>query len=86
MACGDTLENDHRSYQSSGYLEYLEDAALSRTRLGESARRSTDHTTPLPVNLGASALLDNIHDMLARWAETVSLHAETLAIEGKESA
>jgi hypothetical protein len=71
---------------TAGWLELLEDAALSRTRLGESARRSSDRNTPLPVNLKASELLNNIHGMLARWSEAVSLHTETLAIEGQETA
>jgi hypothetical protein len=70
---------------TAGWLELLEDAALSRTRLGESARRSSDRNTPLPVNLKASELLNNIHGMLAQWSETVSLHTETLAVTGKGS-
>jgi hypothetical protein len=33
-----------------------------------------------------SELLDNVHAMLERWAETISLHTETMTIEGKETA
>ena len=57
-----------------GWLEFLEDAALGRTRLGESARRSSDHTTPLPVHIGASDLLDSIQAMLTQWIELLKLH------------
>lgn len=62
-----------------GWLELLEDAALGRTRLGESARRSTDRNTPLPVNLGASELLEATTAMLGRWVELINTHCETLA-------
>lgn len=71
---------------TAGWLELLEDAALGFTRLGESTRRSTERNTPLPVNLGASQVLDNIHHMLTKWTQVISLHTETLAIEGKETA
>jgi hypothetical protein len=57
--------------RAAGWIEYLEDAALGRTRLGESARRSTERNTPLPVNLGASKLLGNVHAMLARWVQDI---------------
>lgn len=66
-----------------GWLELLEDAALGRTRLGESARRSSDRNTPLPVNLGASELLDDVHAMLTKWVELINTNTETL---GKETA
>lgn len=55
--------------RTPGWLEFLEDAALGRTRLGESARRSSDLTMPLPVNLSASALLQQVHNCLARWVQ-----------------
>lgn len=50
-----------------GQLEYLQDAAWGRTRLGESARRSTERNTPLPVNLGASQLLEDVNHTLQNW-------------------
>lgn len=62
-----------------GWLELLEDAALGRTRLGESARRSTEHSTPMPVNLTASQLLEDVHAMLQRWIELINTNHETLA-------
>lgn len=68
-------------HRSPGLIEYLQDAAYGRTRLGESTRRSTDTTTPLPVHLDGSALLDDIHTMLTRWVETVNLNVETLSVE-----
>ena len=71
LATGQQLPNGRTA---PGWLEYLEDAALGRTRLGESARRSTEHSTPLPVNLGASALLNNVKDMLHRWAQQLTIH------------
>lgn len=65
---GQELPNGQRG---AGFLEYLEDAALSRTRLGESARRSTERNTPMPVNLTASKLLDDIHATLNTWVAIV---------------
>lgn len=70
---------------AAGWLEMLEDAALGRTRLGESARRSTERNTPLPVNLGASAVLDDIHHMLIRWVGLVNVNMETVSVTGKDS-
>lgn len=67
---------DHR--RAAGWLELLEDAVLGNTRLGESARRSTERNTPLPVNLTASQLLDDTHAVLTRWVETINLATETL--------
>lgn len=67
-----------------GWLEHLEDAVLGRTRLGESARRSTERNTPIPVNLGASQLLDDTHALLAHWCETISTKTETLTITGEQ--
>src|ERR1700757_3763452 len=55
----------------AGWIENLEDAVLGRTRLGESARRSTDRTTPLMVHLEASRLLDNVHGVLIRWIQDI---------------
>lgn len=67
-----------------GWLELLEDAALGRTRLGESARRSTERNTPLPVHLDASQLLDDTHAMLTRWTQAINTTNETLTATGKE--
>ena len=80
---------------AAGFIEYLEDAKLGRTRLGESARRSNERTTPLLVRLGPdrnatretqwkgspSELLDDLHATLARWVEVVNVNAETLSTE-----
>jgi hypothetical protein len=48
------------------WLAYLSDAAHGQTRLGESARRSGDLTSPMPVHLGASALYRQVHNTLSR--------------------
>lgn len=74
---------EHRP--APGFLELLEDAALGFTRLGESARRSTEHSTPLPVNLNASALYDDIHAMLQRWTQAINVSHETLTAAGKDA-
>jgi hypothetical protein len=66
LAQGQILPTGQRG---AGWLEYLEDAALGRTRLGESARCSTERNTPLPFHLGASQLLSNVHAMLVRWVQ-----------------
>jgi hypothetical protein len=63
-----------------GGLELLEDVALGRTRLGESARRSTEQNSPMPVNLAASEVLGDTHAMLAQWAETINTRVETLGM------
>lgn len=55
----------------SGWIENLQDAVLGRTRLGESARRSSDRTTPLMVHLDASKLLDQVHATLIRWVQGI---------------
>lgn len=83
LAQGPELPSGHRA---AGWIEYLEDAVLGRTRLGESARRSTDLTTPLPVHLGASELLDDVHSTLAKWTAIVNTKTETLAVAGTETA
>lgn len=67
-----------------GWLELLEDAALGRTRLGESARRSTENNSPLPVHLDAATLLNDTHAMLTRWAQAINTTNETLTATGKE--
>ncbi|UXA06567.1 hypothetical protein KXD96_28295 (plasmid) [Mycobacterium sp. SMC-2] len=92
LAVGQAHPNGERS---PGFIEYLEDAKLGRTRLGESARRSNERTTPLLVRLGPdrnatretqwkgspSELLDDLHATLARWVEVINVNAETLSTE-----
>ena len=78
LAEGQKLPNGQHA---AGWLEFLEDAALGRTRLGESARRSTERNTPIPVNLTASQLLTNTHEMLIHWTEQINTNFETLALE-----
>lgn len=50
-----------------GWLALLHDAATGDTRLGESTRRSTDLTSPLPYSETASGLLANVTGMLGTW-------------------
>jgi len=71
LAIGFPLGNGKRSRP---WLQYLEDAALGDTRLGESARRSTDRTQPLPFGETASQLLTNTHTTLATWFQTILNH------------
>lgn len=66
MAYGQELPNGHRA---AGFLEFLEDAALGRTRLGESARRSTEMNSPVPFNSRASELLAAVHNTLTGWCQ-----------------
>jgi hypothetical protein len=75
LAVGQVLPNGTRA---PGWLEFLEDSALGRTRLGESARRSTEKGSPMLHNERASDLYNNIHNMLQHWVEVVNLGAETL--------
>ena len=68
------------------FLEHLEDVRYGRTKIGDSTRRSTDRTTPLPIRLGPhttwdgspAQLLTNLHHELAEWVEWVNKHHETL--------
>jgi hypothetical protein len=78
LADGWPIVSAHKEYRSGSYLEFLEDAILGQTRLGESARRSTERGSPMPVNLTASDALDNIHDMLTMWTVRLNTKAETL--------
>lgn len=55
------------THPGPGWLSVLEDSVLGETRLGESARRSTDQTSPLPVHLKASELLDDVRGTLGTW-------------------
>ena len=66
LAVGMPLDNGRRS---RAWLVALEDAALGDTRLGESARRSTDKTTPIPFGENASALLASMRNMLETWVK-----------------
>ena len=75
LAVGQELPNGQRG---AGWLEFLEDAALGRTRLGESARRSTDRGSPMLHHEAASELHNNIHTMLLQWVEAVNTNTETL--------
>jgi hypothetical protein len=86
LADGWPLQSEHKAYRSGSYLEFLADAALGHTRLGESARRSTERGSPMPVNLTAAGTLDDIHDMLTRWTVVVNTKAETLTVPGKDAA
>lgn len=71
LAVGNELDNGRRSRP---WLTCLEDAVNGHTRLGESARRSSERNSPLPVHLAASALLDNVKDMLHKWAQHLTIH------------
>jgi hypothetical protein len=53
------------------WLGYLADAAHGQTRLGESARRSGDLTSPMPCNLGASELYQQVHNALSRIVQEI---------------
>jgi hypothetical protein len=64
LVVGPELPNGHRG---AGWLAKLADAAHGQTRLGESARRSTDNGSPMLCNLKASALLDTVRNMLSTW-------------------
>jgi len=48
------------------WLNYLHDAAVGQTRLGESERRSSDQSTPMPVNISASELYSQVSMTLFR--------------------
>jgi hypothetical protein len=69
--------------RSPGLLEYLNDAVLGQTRLGISARHSTDYTTPMPFNGKASALATEAAETLTSWATKISRHVETLTATGE---
>jgi hypothetical protein len=65
------------------WLGYLADAAHGQTRLGESARRSGDLTSPMPCNLSASKIYDDVSNMLWKWVGAVNLANETLNVPGE---
>lgn len=61
------------------WIEYLHDAAVGQTRLGESARRSpSDYSGPVPFNERASELYDNVHACLEQWVTVINCNYETL--------
>lgn len=80
LAVGQVLPNGQRG---AGWIENLQDAAWGRTRLGESARRSSEKGSPLLMNERASGLLENVTDMLLKWVQAVNLGTETLAVPGE---
>jgi hypothetical protein len=53
-------------HPSPGYAEYLEDAALGRTRLGDSVRRSGEHGAPMLCRPGPSGSMDDGPSALMR--------------------
>lgn len=71
LAIGQELPNGR---YSRPWITCLEDAVHGDTRLGESARRSTERNSPLPVHLAASSLLDTVKDTLHRWAQHITIH------------
>jgi hypothetical protein len=72
-------------------LEALQDAAWGRTRLGQSARRSSENSRPAPCRLtnhptdsfagSPSELLDQAHATLEKWVETIRATTQTVAKE-----
>lgn len=79
---GRTATNNLTGYSrpAEGWIGALEDAALGRTRLGESARRSTERGSPMLHHPKSSQLLDDIHGMLLHWVTMINVNAETLTI------
>lgn len=61
LARGQLLPSGH---YAKGWLDFLHDEAVGDTRKGESARRSSDLTTPMPVNLKASELYNQVGNTL----------------------
>jgi hypothetical protein len=61
------------------WLDYLHDATVGNTRLGESARRSTDLGSPMPCPVGPkgdwkgspSELYQQVHNTLSRWVQDI---------------
>jgi hypothetical protein len=68
LSIGNPLGNGRRSRP---LLVCLADSALGDTRQGESERRSSDRTTPLPFHDGSSMLLDAVHATLVRWVQDI---------------
>lgn len=75
LALGFPLGNGRRSRP---WLVCLEDAANGATRLGESARRSTERNSPLPFNQRASEELGRVEGILSTWVRHL---AESRGIE-----
>ena len=82
LANGMVLHNHETNvtYRAAGFLEALEDVRLGRTRLGESARRSTENNTPLMVRLGPKTqwagspvdVLKRFHGTMATWIRHIT--------------
>jgi hypothetical protein len=68
LSIGNPLGNGRRSRP---WLVCLEDAALGGTRLGESARRSTERNSPTPFNERASDELGKVEGMLFGWVRHI---------------
>lgn len=68
LAIGNPLGNGRRSRP---WLVCLQDAAEGSTRLGESARRATDQTQPMPFNERASDELGKVEGMLGTWVRHI---------------
>ena len=74
LVYGQDLPNQH---QGAGFIEYLEDARFGRTRLGESARKSTEYSRPALAKLtdddkdsfkgSPSELFTRIQNILLTW-------------------
>lgn len=74
LANGDTLDNGYKTYQSDNFANYQSQEAYGQTRHGRSERRSTERNSPMPINLGASKLMDDLKDILHRWAQKITIH------------
>ncbi|MEZ0366790.1 hypothetical protein ACAG26_24255 [Mycobacterium sp. pUA109] len=72
---GPAYTNGH---YGAGGLAFLLQAAHGQTRLGESARRSTDKGSPMLCNLRASELLANVSNFLSTWIRDI---CETRGVE-----
>ena len=80
LAQGQPLPSAHHG---QSWIENLEDVVYGKTRQGESARRSTEHSAPLLVNLEASATLDDITNMLWKWIGAINTSTETMHLPGE---
>lgn len=94
LACGWTLTTSAgRTYQSESFIDYLSDARYGATRLGMSARRSTEHSAPMLAHLGKhgdfkgspAELHDDLHALLTHWVGVVNTGTETLAVDAEAS-
>lgn len=74
LANGDILDNGYKTYQSQSFDNYINQEAYGETRKGHSERRSTERNSPMPINLGASELIERAVDTLHRWAQKITIH------------